>query len=205
MSGETRADALSESKRAMRKRMESLLSGLRESELVREGRAAAAALSGSEKWIEARTVLCFLSMGGEIGTGALLEAAFAAGKAVAMPVVAGGDIVFRYADGLDLAWNRGPFGIREPPASCRQAVPADLEGPVLVVVPGVAFDASGGRLGHGKGFYDRFLKSLRLIRADSYAVGFCLGSQIVGSVPMSDHDERLDALCSSGGFSPSRA
>ncbi len=205
MSGEVRADPVQEAKRVLRARMELLLSEMRESELEREGRGAAAALSGSEEWIKARTVLCFLSMRGEIVTDVLLEAAFAAGKAVAMPVVVGGDILFRYADGLDLAWNRGPFGIREPPASCRQAITADLEGPVIVVVPGVAFDASGGRLGHGKGFYDRFIKGLRLVRTDSFAVGFCLDGQIVGSVPMSGYDERLDALCSPGGFSPSRA
>jgi 5-formyltetrahydrofolate cyclo-ligase len=77
-------------------------------------------------------------------------------------------------------------GIREPIPAAAAIAPARLD---LVVVPGVAFDIHGGRLGRGAGFYDRFLAGIR-----AYAVGVCLDEQVVEHVPMGDADTRLHAV-----------
>ena len=63
------------------------------------------------------------------------------------------------------------------------------------MVPGVAFDLCGGRLGYGKGYYDRFLKRTRAFR-----IGVCFSSQIVESVPMEDHDIPMQGLVSEKGW-----
>lgn len=74
----------------------------------------------------------------------------------------------------------------------------------LLVVPAVAFDASGARCGHGRGYYDCFLSRLRAAQAaaggDSAAstrvrtVGLALACQMVENVPLEEHDERLDLV-----------
>ena len=71
--------------------------------------------------------------------------------------------------------------------SCR-----DLD---LVLVPGIAFDLIGGRLGYGRGYYDRFLK-----KTEGFRVGVCYESQVVDQVPMEAHDIHMQALISQKGF-----
>jgi len=66
-----------------------------------------------------------------------------------------------------------------------------------VLVPGLAFDASGGRLGRGKGFYDHFLPTLR---ADAFTCAACFGAQIVDAMPIEPHDVRLMALACERGI-----
>ena len=61
----------------------------------------------------------------------------------------------------------------------------------MIVVPGVAFDARGGRLGYGGGFYDRFLASAG---EGAIRIGICFEVQVVDEVPMAGHDLRVDAV-----------
>ncbi len=61
----------------------------------------------------------------------------------------------------------------------------------LIIVPGLAFDQKGSRLGYGKGYYDRFLKD-----KDTYKIGVCYDEQIVDLVPTNDHDVSLDMIVS---------
>lgn len=68
----------------------------------------------------------------------------------------------------------------------------------IVLVPGLAFDVSGGRLGRGGGFYDRFLARLRMHNSDCKCIGVCLDEQIVATVPMNvdsyAQDMRMDMI-----------
>ena len=82
----------------------------------------------------------------------------------------------------------------------RQPVDAGSAVPVLeldvILLPGMAFDRSGARLGRGGGFYDRILAQRR---GDSRAVGIMLSAQIVRTVPVQDHDEPVDFLATEDG------
>jgi 5-formyltetrahydrofolate cyclo-ligase len=79
----------------------------------------------------------------------------------------------------------GPKGLLEPSAACPAAAAGDIE---VILVPGLAFDAAGNRLGRGGGFYDRFLSD-RALRALS--IGVCLDQQVVAEVPRDSHDARI--------------
>ena len=83
----------------------------------------------------------------------------------------------------------GAFGIREPVGTTMEPSPD------LVLVPGLAFDTTGGRLGRGKGFYDRWLAANPTVRS----VGICFKCQIVESLPFESHDARVSAIVSEEG------
>ena len=103
-------------------------------------------------------------------------------KRIALPRVVGDELIFHWVtDRAELL--PGKFGIPEPRA---EASPAGNEFD-LILVPGLAFDLRGGRLGRGKGYYDRFLAEAHGLRA-----GVCFDDQIVGDVPLEPHDLRMD-------------
>lgn len=67
--------------------------------------------------------------------------------------------------------------------------------PDLLLIPGMAFDQEGGRLGRGKGFYDRFLSEFKGVK-----VGICFNEQLVDTVPREDHDVKVDFVVSERGY-----
>lgn len=93
----------------------------------------------------------------------------------------------------------GPFGVRTPGAGARALDPASLD---LVLVPGMAFDIAGNRLGRGGGFYDRFLVGLDPSR--TRFVGVCWSGRVVASVPVGPMDVRVHMLLTEHGLEPCR-
>lgn len=143
------------------------------------GRAIADAILALPEIIVTSHVMAFASFGSEIPTGPLVEALLASGRSVLMPFVDGRRMrAAAVTRPEDLA--PGYRGIPEPPAP----VAVDPEPGTVVLVPGVAFDAQGGRLGYGGGFYDAFLQqNAGLVRA-----GVCFDAQIVDRIPAESHD-----------------
>jgi 5-formyltetrahydrofolate cyclo-ligase len=66
----------------------------------------------------------------------------------------------------------------------------------LVLVPGLAFDKSGKRLGRGHGYYDRFLESFKTLPHDPLTMGLALDCQVIEQIPVDSHDQSVDMLCS---------
>jgi prolyl-tRNA editing enzyme YbaK/EbsC (Cys-tRNA(Pro) deacylase) len=87
-----------------------------------------------------------------------------------------------------------PLGFDEPDASTVVVAPADID---VVLLPGLVFDKDGGRLGRGKGYYDRFVGSLP---RSTVRVGVTMESGIVDAVPMDDHDQRVGWLTTESGI-----
>jgi 5-formyltetrahydrofolate cyclo-ligase len=98
-------------------------------------------------------------------------------------------MMFRRARSLSKDLVRGPYGIMEPKRSCTARPAARMD---LIVVPGVAFDRRGGRLGRGAGYYDRLLKKA----GRAVKIGLCFREQIVKKVPMHAHDVKMDRVLS---------
>jgi len=175
-------------------------------EFGKAGRRAAGAIRKLGIWDLFGTVLLFMSMRNEIDTGPLIEAAMQEGKKIFLPRVVDGDVLcgdvssseeclrkiwFYGVTAEDFRnvefWDRGDFGIREPPVG----VPLmKRDFPALVFTPGLAFDKEGNRLGHGGGFYDRFFAGIK--GWEFRAAGLCLNSQIVESVPVDERDYKMD-------------
>lgn len=84
----------------------------------------------------------------------------------------------------------GYKGIKEPIADERYLYRFQKQEDTLIIVPGVAFDMQGYRVGYGKGFYDRFLKDKRQMTA----IGLCFANQIVEEIPHDLHDIRMDKV-----------
>jgi 5-formyltetrahydrofolate cyclo-ligase len=103
-------------------------------------------------------------------------------KRIALPRISGAELTFHWvADFAEL--QPGQFGIMEPSEDAQEAG-KEFD---LILVPGLAFDLGGRRLGRGKGYYDRFLSTARGLR-----VGICYDDQIVDEVPVEPHDLKMD-------------
>jgi 5-formyltetrahydrofolate cyclo-ligase len=124
----------------------------------------------------------------ETDTANILTDAFAAGKRVLYPAVCGDQMVFRQVEGVECL-AEGCFGILEP---CPTGCDHQADEPDLIVVPGVAFDLSGHRIGYGKGFYDRFLQHPG---RKAHLVGLCHDFQLIdGAIPAEGHDIRMEII-----------
>lgn len=148
--------------------------------------AAQTRVLGLREFACARTVFCFVAVRDEIGTDRLLSQCKRAGVTVCVPAYDERADVYRPARWpADGTVRKGPMGISEPATP----VWVSLEGVDVAVVPGLAFDEQGGRLGYGGGHYDRMLKDFA-----GFRVGLAFEAQICGCVPMTAGDVRMDAI-----------
>ena len=150
----------------------------------------AALLLAREDFASSKTVLLTLPFGSEWDTRALLRAALAGAKTVALPRV---NLTTRMLDICAISRIEhdpvpGYRGIPEPGAHCELLGAASID---WVLVPGVAFDRAGHRIGYGGGYYDRLLP---LLRADAHRVAGAFELQLVDNVPAASHDVAVDAV-----------
>jgi 5-formyltetrahydrofolate cyclo-ligase len=136
---------------------------------------------------QGRVLLGYVSLPDEVDPAPAMQQWLDQGGRLAVPVcdwdastMQAGVIDSLDKDGFEL----GPHGIRSPRSA--HIIAADAIAAVLV--PGVAFDRDGGRLGRGGGFYDRFLKT---VSEDCLTIGVCLAGQLVEAVPREPHDVRV--------------
>ena len=124
---------------------------------------------------------------GELDPRPLLTRLLQRGCRCALPVIVGRELPLMFREwrpGDTLA--KGPFGTSEPGPEAAEIIPE------ILIVPLLAFDGRGYRLGYGGGYYDRTLRSLRRGGQKCVAVGFAYAGQEVETVPINDTDERLD-------------
>lgn len=145
-----------------------------------------ARLLDSSAYRQAGSVGLYSPVLNEVQTEVVARRCLTDGKRLAYPRITGAEMTFvEISDLGEMA--PGGFGILEPTGD--RLVPVD--GLDLLVIPGVAFDLAGNRLGFGKGYYDR---ALAVCRPGQERVGFAYEFQVVGPLPAADHDCRLTAL-----------
>lgn len=169
-------------KRALRGSVRAAIAQMSPEERHRRSDSAQARFAAMPQFIASRTVLFYHALPGEVDTGALIAQSLLSGKRVALPRTDPGTSTMQAVQIRNLATDLipGPCAAQEPRDGLPVIAAADID---LVVVPGRAFDACGHRLGRGAGYYDRYLASLRGIRA---ALAF--DCQILASVPSGPHD-----------------
>lgn len=146
----------------------------------------AESLLGLSRLKEAQTVMLYCSLPDEVYTMDIIHSLSKAGKRIVLPRVTGdSDMELReYTGDADLT--PGSFGIPEP---CGKVFDK-YDRIDVAVIPGMAFDIEGNRLGRGKGYYDRFLKCNR----STYKIGLCFDFQFMDRIPAYKHDIRMDCV-----------
>lgn len=179
--------SLSAAKKAIRTQILSKRSCLDEAEMVHRGAAAQALVIGLELFRAARSLALYAPMRHEIDTTVMHHAALAANKCLCYPRVEQEHLRFFQVKSLhELVVGR--FGVLEPASGSLEISPADLE---LLLLPGVAFDRRGFRLGYGRGFYDRFLGTSCF---SGTKIGFAYDFQLLDCLPFESHDQPVDLL-----------
>lgn len=129
-------------------------------------------------FVASHTVLLFHSLPDEVSTHDLISR-YTSEKQIILPTVVGSELQLHRFDGT---YTTGAFGISEADGP----VLTDLSTIDLAVIPGVAFDPSGNRLGRGKGYYDRLLPHL-----SCPLIGVCFPFQLVDHIPVEPHDMKM--------------
>lgn len=182
-------------KRELRSRMRSVRGALPRTACAERSARAIARVSELPELQAARTLVGFSAIQRELDLAALLAEARTQGKCVGLPRVVQTDDTDDAAPRLELlALNdeplvEGAFGVLEPPES---ALPIDPAAVDVILVPGLAFDAQGQRLGYGRAFYDRLLPTL----PNAFRIGIGYDFQFVAELPVDPHDVPLHCIVS---------
>lgn len=182
------AHTIREAKRALRQQVRAELGRLSPAERAAESARARARLAAQPLWQAAQSVLFFAPLPQELDVWPLLTKALSAGKKVALPRFVAETQTYEVCSIQNAESDLlvGHFGIREPNRHCARLGAGRLD---LILVPGVAFDLRGARLGRGKGYYDRLLREWH---GTTCGVGF--DQQLIDEVPLEPHDALLDRL-----------
>lgn len=186
-------DASSAGKAAWRRRLRMEWNALDPAELAAISSAILDHLVALPVWASARAVMLYAPLPAEVDVSPLLEWGRRRGLAVLLPWL---DPARRRMEARQVrAWDEteiGPLGLRVPPATARAW---SLDASTVVVVPGLAFDREGWRLGRGAGYYDRFLSEW----PGAWRVGVVPARFVFPRIPHADHDRRMDWIVTEKG------
>jgi 5-formyltetrahydrofolate cyclo-ligase len=190
--------AVAEAKTRLRRRIMAQRSGLPRAEIQRKSLAIAAHVRAVVTFCAGQTVMVYLALPYEVQTGPLISEARRRATRIVVPVVRGAElVVVEFPDDCSRL-RRGAYGILEPLGTAPTVQPEEIH---CILVPGIAFDRQGGRLGYGKGYYDRFLPQVPTTTR-WYGLAFAL--QVVPCVPQMPHDIRMHGVITERGMIPCR-
>ncbi len=175
-------------KRALRREISEKKRALTADAIEARSSLLAQRLFDTRHYRRARSVYAYLSFNQEVRTRPIIERAWADGKRVAVPRVAGDEMAFVWLDSFDGLAISG-FGVPEP----AEGEIADDES-ALVLMPGLAFDREGNRVGYGGGYYDRYLAR----HLDHVKIALCYDFQLVDAIDAETHDIPADLVITDG-------
>jgi 5-formyltetrahydrofolate cyclo-ligase len=187
--------SLVEQKRALRQLMRARREGLGPAERVLASRQAAGLLATVPEFQMAKVFAAFVPTRGEIDLSPAIEERVGAGARLVLPRVFPDPPRMRFfAVTAETPLRPGSYGILEPPADAPEVAAAELD---LLLVPGLAFDADGRRLGYGGGYYDETARRLRgaaLNPGRGFLVGVGFDFQVIPSCPAGEADVAIDCV-----------
>ncbi len=172
-------------KKMLRAQIREKKRAMNEAQIEDLSKALAAKFYKTEQYKNAKTLYGYLPYNQEVRTVPILEQALADGKAVAVPKVIGEQMVFILMKDLTKV-EKGYAGIPEPVADG----PLAKDPEALVLMPGLAFDPQGHRIGYGGGFYDRFLEE----EPNHPTVALCYAFQMLPELKTEEHDIPVDLV-----------
>jgi len=175
---------MKEKKKNLRNEMKAKLAQLKPEELKSKSALLEKKFIESPEFEAADSLLIYVAMDSEPETRGIIAEALRTGKRVFAPKVEGDFICVCQLHSLTHL-KPGKFGIHEPPGETK----CDLREFDAVIIPGMAFDLHGGRLGRGGGFYDRLLSS-----TSGEFIGFAFDEQVVAEVPKMEHDVHVHKI-----------
>ena len=172
-------------KKQLRKTIRERKQAMLPAEIEEKSRILGEKFAASEAYKAAKTIYGYLPYNQEVRTTAMLERALAEGKRIAVPKVYGDEMRFLYLDDLSQVEN-GYAGIPEPIADG----PIADDPTALVLMPGLAFDPQGHRIGYGGGFYDKFLAA----EPNHPTIALCYDFQMLPKLETEEFDIPVDLV-----------
>ena len=172
-------------KQVLRKQIREQKRAMTEEQIVEKSEKLATLFAASQAYKDAKTIYGYLPYNQEVRTVSMLQRALDEGKKVAVPKCYGDEMRFIYLDDLSKV-EKGYCGIPEPIAD----EPIADDKTALVLMPGLAFDPQGHRMGYGGGFYDKFLAA----EPNHPTLALCYDFQMLPHLDTEDHDIPVDTV-----------
>ena len=189
--GEEYMEEIQKTKADIRNDIASVISKLPEKELSQKTKEIENRLFEFANFLEAKIALLYINNENEVFSKDIIKRTFDYNKIVVLPLTNAGTkkINLYKVDNIDSHLKKGLDGILEPdPQQCK-VVPVDCID--IAIIPGIAFDEKGGRIGPGDGFYDRLIPNLPIT---TRKVALALDDQIISHVPTESHDRYVDII-----------
>ena len=166
-------------------------SALTESDIAKKARDIEDRLFEFANFLEAKIALLYVGCDNEVQTENIIKRAYSYNKIVVLPAFDPKtfEMELMKVDKFEQDLKLGPRGVLEPNADRCKIVPIDRID--IAIIPGIAFDEKGGRIGTGKGYYDRLIPKLAIT---TRKVALTLEEQIIPQVPMESHDKYVDII-----------
>ncbi|MCG6893189.1 MAG: 5-formyltetrahydrofolate cyclo-ligase [Desulfobacteraceae bacterium] len=184
-------EEIRETKLEIRAEVAHLVKSLSGSERTDRQKAIEERLFGFANFLEANIVLLYVGREGEVPTDNILRRCHDLNKVLVLPAFHAGsrDMTLMKVDHLKKDLKVGPRGVLEPDPNRCKIVPIDYID--IAIVPGIALDEKGARIGSGDGYYDRLIPRLSIT---TRKVALAFEEQIVPQVPMEPHDKHVDII-----------
>jgi len=175
----------------IREDIATIISTLSESDIAIKVRSIENRLFEFANFLESKIALLYVSGANEVQTKNIIKRAYSYNKIVVLPAFDPKTIEMELmkVDKFSQELKPGPRGVPEPKADCCKIVPIDRID--IAIIPGIAFDEKGGRIGTGRGYYDRLIPKLAIT---TRKVALTLEEQIIPQVPMESHDKHVDII-----------
>jgi len=175
---------IDERKKMIRQKIKVLKNKISTEEKIRKSQCIFYSIESFDWFIQAKTIMLYWAMDDEVQTKDFILK-WADKKDIILPSVNGDELILKKFTGINQMVNGENYGIPEPDGD-RYTTPERID---VVIVPGVAFDRQNNRLGRGKAYYDKFLKTL-----NAKKVGICFDFQLIDHVPAGEFDITMDLV-----------
>jgi 5-formyltetrahydrofolate cyclo-ligase len=184
-------EEISAAKIQIRDDIANTISTLSASEIDEKTKAIESRLFEFANFLESKIALLYVNANLEVQTDSIIQKAYSYSKLVVLPAFDPENFKMKLmkVDALKQELIPGPRGIVEPDASKCKEVPMDRID--IAIIPGLAFDEKGGRIGSGTGYYDRLIPRLAIT---TRKVALTFEEQIVPQIPMESHDKHVDII-----------